>query len=442
MSIHSSPQVKYLTGIVVFLVLFLVRPFRFLRVGVLHGESLGGVISQADLVLAIRSIQQKSQSRTSIDIFVVSRSRANDHVVEQYVGALKSQGNTRIIDSGASKAKGFLGIAFRGLEFLAINYPGFRSHYCGSPLWEGIEGCGFIEDGRPWIRVRSAESMDCWQALTGLGISPSQKIICFGVRDATYWSRSRDPKVWGPLSDGGGSSQDFRNTNMADYLPSIEWLVASGYTVVRMGAGAPVSRDLDALGVIDYANSSQRSDKLDLFLFGQCHAAFFGGAFGLNQLALAQLKPTCAVNVRPFMFMQWSTDLCLLVPSLVENTLTGKRLTIEEMLRNPFHVASHYESAGLRFVPNSSLEILESISELLSRLEGTWRESGAQASLQSEFWEIVNRSQPGYALYSRHGGGTTRINSRFDIAGLSVTPRRSYVGSSFLSRHEKELMGR
>ena len=119
-----------------------------------------------------------------------------------------------------------------------------------------------------------------------------------------------------------------------------------------MGAGAPALPALDELGVIDYANSSQRTEALDVFPFGQCHAGFFGGAFGLNQLALTLHKPVCVVNFRPFMFTEWSTGHCLLVPSLLDETATGRILTVEEMLRHPFHVGNLYDEAGLRFVPN------------------------------------------------------------------------------------------
>lgn len=440
--VHSSPRAKSLAGLTVFGVLVLLRPVRFVRVGVLHGESIGGVISQIDLVLALRGLQQAPRSSQATDVFIVARSRANDYVVQKYIEALRQQGGTRILDARHSWGVRLLGAAFRGMEFLAIQRPYFRKHYCGSPLWEGIEGCGFHEDGRPWIRVEPDEEAECWRALAELGISRRQRIICFGVRDATYWSRPRDPTTWGPLSDGGGSTQDFRNTSLLDYLPAVAWLVDQGFTVVRMGAGAPSSPELDELGVVDYANSSQRSEVLDVFLFSQCHAAFFGGAYGLNQVALALHKPVCVVNFRPFMFTEWSTAPCLLVPSLLEEVATGRTLSVAEMLQHPFHVGRLYEQAGLRFVPNSPDEIRESIAELLARLDGSWRDSPEEETRQAEFWDAVTRSQPGYALYARSNGGTSRVNSRFQISDLPVTPRRSLVGSLFLARHVRELLGR
>lgn len=441
-TVHSSGHAKSLIGLVVYAGLVALRPLRSVRVGVLHGESIGGVISQADLILALRRLEPVPRSSRSVDVFVVPRNRANDYVVQKYVAALERQGRTLILDARGSRAVRVLGKAFRGMEFLAIQHPRFRKHYCGSPLWEGIEGCGFYEDGRPWIGVEADEQDECWRALADLGVQPGQRIICFGVRDATYWSRSRDPSTWGPLSDGGGSTQDFRNTSMTDYLPAVQELVDRGFTVVRMGAGAPPSPELDDLGVVDYANSSQRSETLDLFLFGQCHAGFFGGAFGLNQLALALHKPVCVVNFRPFMFTEWSTSPCLLVPSLLEERATGRTLTVEEMLGHPFHLGNLYEQAGLRFVPNDPDEIRASIVELLERLDGTWQESPDEAARQAEFWDAVARFQPGYALYARPNGGAARVNSRFRIADLPVTARRSIIGTRFLARHGRVLLGR
>ncbi len=438
---HSSSRVKLTTGYLLHFTLATLRPFCWVRVGILHGEAIGGLISQADLILALRALNVARQRNSSLDIFIVPTQRANQYLAEKYILELRKQRRTLVLDARKNPFVRLLGKAFRGLEFLAIQHPELRNHFCGSPLWEGIEGCGFVEDGRPWINIDPNEYQESWRTLAGIGIYPTQKIICFGVRDSTYWARSRDEKVWGSCDDGGGSTQDFRNSSMGDYLLALSWAVDQGFTLVRMGAGAAIFPELDELGVIDYANSPIRSDALDLMLFSVCHSAFFGGAFGMNQLALAFRKPVCVVNFRPFMFTSWSTNPCLLVPSLLEEVDTGKILSVEKMLEYPFHVARLYEKAGVRFVPNTQEEIRQSLMEMVSRVDGTWEESGNQAELQDYFWQEVNRFQRDYALYARSNDTFSKVHSRFSIADLQVTPVRSTLGSFFLREHSQELFG-
>ncbi len=430
-----------MTGYVFHFLLATLRPFRWIKVGVLHRESIGGLISQADLILALRKLNETRHRSSSLDIFMVPTQCANQYLAEKYMSELRKQRHTLVLDAGKNVFVRLLGKAFRGLEFLAIQRPKFRTHFCGSPLWEGIEGCGFVEDGRPWINIDPNDYQENWRALASLGIYPAQKIICFGVRDSTYWARPRDEKIWGSSDDGGGSTQDFRNSNMEDYGPALSWAADQGFTLVRMGAGAAIFPELDELGVIDYANSPMRSDALDLMLFSVCHSAFFGGAFGMNQLALAFRKPVCVVNFRPFMFTSWSTKPCVLVPSLLEEVSTGKILSIEGMLAYPFHIASLYEKAGVRFVPNTQEEITHSLMEMVNRVDGTWEETGNKAELQDYFWQECDRFQRDYALYARSNGEFTKVSSFFSIADLQVTPERSTLGSFFLSEHSQELLG-
>jgi putative glycosyltransferase (TIGR04372 family) len=438
-TMHSSPVVKHLVGFGFFLALLMVSPVRHFRFGIVHSESLGGVISQMDLVLAVRSREFNSSGRQPRDFFLIADNCANDFVVNNYRNLLAGFPRTRVLDIKESRYLSSLLAITKGLEFTAIQHPRLRRHYCGSPLWEGLDGAGFLEDGRPWIDLPEIDVRAGWRELANIGVSRDQRIICFGVREASYWAQRSDVDSPRGLSDGGGSTQDFRNSDLGDYIPTIRWLLAQGFTVVRMGVGGSESRALSELGVVDYANSPSRSDFLDALLFSSCHSAFFGGGYGLSQLALAFKKPVCVVNYRPFIFTEWSTDICITSPSLMEDVVTKRRLSIDEMVRYPFNAGDMYRRRGLQFIPNSPREIQESVAELVARVDGTWL-GPISDDLQTQFWDMVERSRPHFAWYPRPNGHEVRLHSRFNSRDLGVTRRRSIIASYFLQENHVTLL--
>jgi len=426
-------------GLLAIAVLTALSPFRIVRLGVVHGESLGGVIGQMDLVLALRAQSPIRHSAREVDVFVIPSVCANSFIVNRYVDILRRDKQVRIIDFRGSRGLRVMLYIAKGLEHVAIQSHNLRRYYCGSPLWEGLDGHGFVEDGRPWIELTDKEVDEGWEVLGRLGLRPDQRIFCFGVRDSVYWSPKADDSKRGDLNNGGGSTQDFRNTDPDDYLLAIRWLVGAGFTVVRMGDGAARSDAFEDLGVIDYANSPLRSGFLDVVLFSQCHAAFFGGGYGLAQLALAFHKPVCVVNYRPFIFTEWSTEICVLIPSLLEWVEDGRVLGIDEMLKYPFNVGSMYELAGLRFVANTPEEIQASVEELVERVDGTW-DTTTPAGEQDIFWASVAKWRTNVTWYPKPNNQKVRIVSTPDRAMGDFTRRRSIIGSDFLEHHRTDLL--
>jgi putative glycosyltransferase (TIGR04372 family) len=435
LSIHSSPCVKWVVGILVAFTLSLISPLRDIRLGYLHADSLGGLITQADLALALRDRRTDSGERSTKDFIIFPVRHSNPFVVEQYAELFRQFPATKVLDGPNNLAIRVTRLAALGLEQVAVQHPRLRRHYCGSPTWEGLDADGFEEDGRPRLVVEPAVRNSGWDSLAYLGIDREKPFICFGNRDTTYWSgqAGRDSP-----SDGGGSTQDFRNTTLANYLPGLERLIGAGYTVVRMGSGAFPCDALTDLGVIDYANSSVRSDALDVLLFADCQAAIFGGSFGLAQLALAFHKPVCVTDYRPFIFTEWSTPYCHLTPSLLRDRETGVTLRLEQMLQHPYNLQALYERESLEFVPNTTGDIDSSILEFMRALEDPGLRSN-ESELQREFWRVVAEKRPDYAWYPRPNGKAFKRHRYFDPQDHSRIPRKSRVSESFLVNNSTEL---
>ncbi len=435
LSIHSSLFVKSLVGVLVAFILSLISPLRDIRLGYIHADSVGGLITQADLALALRDRRTDSGERSTKDFIILPVRHSNSFVVHQYIELFRQFPATSVLDGPNNWALRATRLAALGLEQVAIQHPRLRRHYCGSPTWEGLDADGFEEDGRPRLVVEPAVRDSGWESLAYLGIDREKPFICFGNRDTTYWSGQAG--LDSP-SGGGGSTQDFRNTTLANYLPGIERLIGAGYTVVRMGAGAAPCDALTDLGVIDYANSPVRSDALDVLLFADCQAAVFGGAHGIAQLALAFHKPICVTDYRPFIFTEWSTPYCQLTPSLLRDRETGVTLRLEQMLQHPYNMQALYQLEALEFIPNTTGDIDSSIREFVQALEDPGLRSN-ESDLQREFWRVVTEKRPDYAWYPRPNGKAIQRHRYFDPLDYGWTPRQSRVSESFLANHAAEL---
>jgi len=435
LSIHSSPCVKWVVGILVAFILSLISPLRDIRLGYLHADSLGGLITQADLALALRDSCPDFGVRSTKDFIIFPVRNSNPFVVEQYVGLFRQFPATTVLEGRNNLAIRATRLAALGLEQIAVQYPRLRRHYCGSPTWEGLDADGFEEDGRPRLVVEPAVRDSGWERLSSLGIDREKPYICLGNRDSTYWGSQAH---LGSPNAGGGSTQDFRNTAISNYLPGLERLIGAGFTVVRMGAGATPCDALTDLGVIDYANSSIRSDELDVLLFADCRAAVFGGAYGIAQLALAFHKPICVTDYRPFIFTEWSTPYCHLTPSLLRNRDTGVTLRLDQMLQHPYNMQAFYERESLEFVPNSTGDIESSILEFMRALEEPGLLSN-ESHLQREFWRVVAEKRPDYAWYPRPDGRAIKRHHYFNPQDHNLIPRKSRVSESFLVNHSTEL---
>jgi putative glycosyltransferase (TIGR04372 family) len=101
-----------------------------------------------------------------------------------------------------------------------------------------------------------------------LGIEQGRKIICLDVRNSEY------KRYQLPMRDGTSGKkleqliklQEHRNSTINQFQYAIEYLVAHGYVVIRLGMPGQDEAELPGSGFIDYANSAYRTPLNDLLL--------------------------------------------------------------------------------------------------------------------------------------------------------------------------------
>lgn len=188
----------------------------------------------------------------------------------------------------------------------------------------------------------------------GDAVGEPRPFVCLHVRDDGFFGK-------------GMPYHSYRNADIETYRLACEEIVKRGSLVVVMGSER--SKPFSGPGIFDYAHSSIRSDRMDIYLLGACKF-FLGTASGPMAVAEAFGRPCVATNKAP-MNSGPDTTHDLFIPKRYRKD--GRFLTLEAIMdsdvRN-FDHAEMFTDAGIEVVDNTPEEIREVVLEMLdARLE-------------------------------------------------------------------------
>jgi len=219
------------------------------------------------------------------------------------------------------------------------------------------------------------------EQLEQIGIPPKAEWICFHARDSAYVKSHRTGGNW--------SYQNYRDSNIQNYMAAVEVLTQRGYFAFRMGAvvDKPLQNDNDR--VIDYA-LQYRSELMDLYLAKKCRF-YILSATGIQVFPLIYRKPMMIVNVPNFREIISCSGRELFIPKKYWVRSEKRFLTFGEVCRMKGEMMnSHsFEKHGIDVVENTSDEILDAVIEMGDRLKGVWKSSKEEEDLQGQFWDLL-----------------------------------------------------
>jgi len=184
-----------------------------------------------------------------------------------------------------------------------------------------IRGCrNSLDQTEGYLRLSEAELSRGASELRGLGVDPEKPYVCLVVRDGGHYASLGEKE-----SDG----YSFVNFDIATFERAALSLVKRGFQVVRMGAGSEKPFGVNHPGIVDYANSPNRSDFLDVFIAATCNFAV-STQTGPDAVCLAFRRPVCYIDVTRFSQFFLGTKLAWWNPA--ELWQGGKRLTLSNIL--------------------------------------------------------------------------------------------------------------
>jgi putative glycosyltransferase (TIGR04372 family) len=208
--------------------------------------------------------------------------------------------------------------------------------------------------------------------------------------------------------EGGYSPQDehlhtYRNSDIHDYVPAMQAIVASGGWCIRVGD--PTMRPLSppVPGVIDYALSPHKSAEMDVFLAAECRF-MLGNSSGLYILSATFGKPCALANQAPLSGIYGVGVNDLAIPKWPKRD--GVRQQLEPFLRSPsanYRFSELYEKDGLELENNTPEEIRALTQEMLERLEGRAVYTADDEARQDRFRALYVKGHYSYGAVSRIG---------------------------------------
>jgi len=209
------------------------------------------------------------------------------------------------------------------------------------------------------------------------------KYICLNVRDSEYLTRSRGRLM---------SHHDYRDSDIKTYISAAESLAKMGYTVFRMGAIVREPLISTHPQVIDYATNGMRSEFLDIFLGAHCTFTISVGS-GWDSVPTIFRRPVLWNNHLPIFDTSGLTIPITVFPKALLDSQNKNFLSLKDSIdrgiANSFN-SQAYKDAGVEIRDLSSEELVEAVTEMAQRVEGTFVETPEQKEMQAKLKHILS----------------------------------------------------
>ncbi len=373
-----------LFGFVILLCLYIIKPFKSVRLCIIRVHRIGLLALATDVLL--RRLQLENASKKKIFYVAgICSEPCNQQLLKMFRRKLV------ILQSALAN------------EMLCHSILG-KSRFCTILQFYCNEYYEF-NNTEPNLHFTEPEEVEGKELLNKMGIGDNSWFICFHSRDPTYikneaWYTSPDAVI-----DRG--YQDYRNSDVKNYLEAAKYIASLGGFAVRVGyIVAEKLPDLHNPRIIDYA-SYYRTDFGDIYLPAKCKF-FLGSSAGLHGVPTVFHTPVACANWIPLEYAPYRVG-DLYIPAKIWSIEKERFLTFREILESGagrYFESKKYAEAGLEVVENTAEEILDLAVEMNERLDGKFEYTEEDEELQSRFRSLF---QPHHYCY----GSPARIGAKF-----------------------------
>jgi putative glycosyltransferase (TIGR04372 family) len=238
----------------------------------------------------------------------------------------------------------------------------------------------------PYLSFTPEEESRGRRELEKLGIPGGTSFVCFHARDKAYLDNTYPEYAW--------RYQDFRDSNIHNYLSAAEEVARRGYFGVRMGAVVKKALGSNNPRIIDYAVKA-RTEFLDIYMGAKCRF-FICDACGTASIPAVFRRPIAWVNYVHLVLIPSGGAQDLFIPKKLWLKKEQRFLTLSEVLQSEiknFCKTEQYERLGIKHIENTPEEIAALAIEMDERLKGTWQACEEDEELQRRFWSVFEASR-------------------------------------------------
>jgi putative glycosyltransferase (TIGR04372 family) len=383
-------------SVLVALVMRLLRPLVVVRIGSINASRIGHLSMDPEMSAAEKEIGIWLPRRPVFDVWYVwcgAYPVANRQMLAMWRRSLRVwpswlwhriDGVSRLLPGGAAH-----------VVPVRKGHPGLPDHLLGDAF-------GAIRRTRPHVAFTDAEVRESHRQLRAAGQDPLARHVCVLVRDPAYQHL---------VVPGDHSNNDFRDSDVAKFLPAMRWLVEQGIVVYRMGAVVREPLGEGHLGVVDYATNGMRTELLDIWLSATCEF-FVSTATGLDSVAHLFRRTRVFADLGQLIGLNLSFDT-LSIPKLLRSESDGRLLTLRESVAAgalTFVDTVDLTRRGLGLRANTPEEIAAVVREAYERRTGTWVPRSDEDDLQRRLLAALPESMKVGGVIGRVGYEFLRDN--------------------------------
>jgi len=368
----------------------MVSSFIIFRFGIIQSERIGHFSLHPELYLSALDSEnmQGNQKSNFIDIWCFSQDICNFQLAKMWSKSLMILPRVLIIplitvNNLFPKSKNHL-----------IPHADSTFHFPKTAILQGYLKKNVLKNTIPHISFSPEEEALGFKYLKDMGWEEGEPFVCFNNRDSSFILKS-NPNYYHSRNLMQGYD-DFRNVNINDYIPALKELSNRGFKSIRMGSIIEENIKLKKPFIIPYAETTNRSDFMDIFLQAKCEF-FLGNDSGCGSPSMVFRKPQLAVSMAPFFqsttfFYEFNNKMynnTLYIPKLYKDKITGKFLSCQNIVESKsykFYSTSMFKDNNIELVNNSPNDILDITKEAIDLSRGINIYSNEDNELQKLFW--------------------------------------------------------
>jgi putative glycosyltransferase (TIGR04372 family) len=354
-----------------YLIIRIIQPFILVRFGNLAADRIGHLAMDVELTRCLQSkTTRKNTFPIKLNIYIYPGKIANEYLFNLWKKTEKITNN----------------YVLNQLHYLnEINSKSNAFNFLGFVEKEGHWDLRILDEVKKFPQIPLQHLENGWGELKKFGLERGNRFVCLCVRDEEYLKTQNPNRDW--------TYHNYRDTKVEDYLEAAEALADQGYYVFRMGKIVRSGLISENKRVIDYANSSIRSDFLDIFLLANSSFTI-STSTGPDAVSAIFRRPIGLINTVQAKSVSLGNIYQMYQPKFFKKTSTGKYLGIEELLVNNWNQinsAKEIEEIGLEIEDNTPVEIKEFVLEFAKLVENN-EFKGQANGLEDNLFQKISKT--------------------------------------------------
>jgi len=369
--VYLFKPTEYIVGSFLYIILNLFSIIINIRIGEIESRIIGHFSLPIEIYLSEKDLGVHKTKRFNLDIFFYNRKVANKFLLKKWIPYFNI--GPRFL---LSPLYHFMLNSFPKSKHL-VPYRHWKFDFVN---WQQCDKYLALEKTKPHLIFNSNENSQIEKILDEFGIKNQDKIICFHIRDPFYH---------------GGKNAKFgpRDSNITLFEPAMYFLAENGFKVVRVGRTVSSTLNIKHQNIFDYANSSIKSDMLDIYFMSRTLFTI-GTISGLENVSTMFRKPLFAINCVEWRGLDHYTykQCPIFLPKQFLWKSNSVPLTLNEIIQTgayEFALEEQFEKSGIVYKDNTQDDILITIKQCLNVYLNQYLYLSEDIFLQNEFLKLI-----------------------------------------------------